>query len=339
MKFVIVSDGLAGFFLANLLVKKNHDVTLVDTGNEPQTPERFRDIGFSFLPNTDTVRRGLSLLEEGFEMPFEIHEHERAPITVEGHDIKPFVGFGESRSVAVQPLSLFNAPSSLSISCAEKMIIENALANHRFKVLPFSEMSSIQIVGNLIERITINGQTDLEADRYIFLNSPHEILPILPPELVGSKTRTRLAKTSSWARLALRLNHAEPLPPVRELVFLLPNQPDAPPCVGQIDESLHCSTWLTFVPTELADDPAYVADTLKDMRKLVKRSFPMSEPQPKETVAVVPRALADLSWIFENQDLMHIADNLVISPRLATQSVGFSQSVEALSRAAISCYH
>ena len=338
MKIAIISDGLAGFMLANVLSKKNHAVTLVDTDNQPKSNEHFRNFDIRFLPNTPAVCNGLSLLEKCFSLSLDIRAVETTPLTIDGGEAKPFVGFGDSRSSAVQPLSFYNATSCLQIDGSKQNLVELSLARDQYKVLPYAELTAIHFNGSRIEKITVNGQTDIDAEYFIYLNSPRELIGVLPQELIGTKTRMRIAKSSSWTQINLQLNHASSSPPpISDLLFLLSNQPEHSPCVGQFQGQ--SSVWTTFIPTELAEDPACVAENLKSIRKLVRKAFPEILPTPQEAVSVNPTAIADIAWVFENKDFMHIAENFAFSPRLAAPSTGFSQSVETLSRASISCYH
>ena len=339
MKIVILSDGLAGFMLAHVLSKKGHVVTLIDTDQGPQTERRFYDFGIHFLPDTPRVRNGLALLEECFGKSFDTQVVQTTPLTFKDGKLEQFIGFGESSSKSIEPLGFFNKPSRLVLNLSDEALVQLAVQKGEFKFLPFSEISAFHFKhstkSSRLEKITINGQTDIEADQFFYLNTPSNMLPLLPQELIGVRARSRLEKSSSWARISLKCVYETPIVSNDALLFLLPNQPDQLPCVGQIEKlgALQLSNWLTFIPGEMVEDAAYVSSGLKEIRKLVRKAFHPLEPAPKESVSVELLAAADLSWIFENDDLMGVAENFHFVPRLAAQSQGLAQSVECVSRA------
>ncbi len=343
MKTAIISDGLAGFMLAHVLTKMGHSVTLIDTNQNPQSESRFCDFGIHFLPNTPLVRHGLTLLENCFETSFDIQAIPAAPFTVEDNKLKNFIGFGEGRSKAVEALSFFNAPSRLAINVRESDLVQLALQTGEFKILPFSELSALKFESlaqnSRIENVTLNGQTDLAADQFIYLNAPQDLLALIPQELLGVRTRSRISKVTSWARVSLKLTHVSPLPEfsgqvLDELIFLMPNQPDHQPCVGQFAPlGTLQSCWQTYILAELAEDTVYVSNSIKEIRKLVRKAFSVPDTTTKESVIVDLLATSDLAWIFDNKEVMNLAENFVFAPRLASQSHGLAQSVECLSRA------
>ncbi len=340
---VIVTDNLSGFIVAHALEKQGFAVTLVDTDNQPRAADRFQRLGVPFYRDTSQFRHGIREISEAIAAldpqfsGIELSEVNLAPQTFIDHELHPFVGFGDSKSTATHSLTHFNHSSRLRLSLTESEIISKLLSQIQFKWISYAEVTGLHFNHNSLEKITINGHQDLAADSFIFLTAPHEWLPVLPHEVLGTRTRTRLAKCHYFSRISLEFTHTQAVSTDENVFILTPNQADHSPCAGQffLQSSptgvQYKSMWETYISSELIEDSEFVAAEIKNVRKLVRKAFPNIEEKPLEIITISPFAHSDLQWTFDQKDLHEVASNLLIYPSLGANSLGFMQCVEAAS--------
>lgn len=340
---VVVADNLSGFIVAHALEKQGFEVTLVDTDNQPRAVDRFQRLGVPYYRDTPHFRHGLRVLSESLRAhdplfsEIEISEVNLAPQTFVDHELHPFVGFGESKSGAIHSLTHFNHSSRLRLSMTEGEIISKLLSQIQFKWISFAEVTGLHFNQNALEKITINGHQDIAADSFIFLTAPREWLPILPSEILGSRTRARLAKCHYFSRISLELTHSMPVSTDENVFILTPNQADHSPCAGQFFmQSWHHglqykSTWETYISSELIEDSEFIAGEIKNIRKLIRKAFANIEEKPSEIITISPYAHSDLQWTFDQKDIHEIGQNVLFYPSLGANSLGFMQCVECAS--------
>jgi hypothetical protein len=334
---IIVSDHLAGFITAQVLHHQGFNVTLVDTDHETRTTDRFQRLGLPFYRNTSQFRHGVRELAEALGEVIDVREADLPPQTVVDHESRAFVGFGESRSPALQALSHYNHAERLLLSKYEGDIVKSLFSKIEFKCLPFAELSAVTLNGSTVENVIISGQQTLTADYYLFLTAQTPWLSMLPVEVLGSRSRTRLGKSHTWTRILIELTHASAARTEENIFILTPNQPDHNPCAGQFFMQstdagvVFKSAWETFISADRIEDAEYVASEIKQLRKLVKRAFPDLAESAPEMLSITPHAYSDLHWVYSQKDMHEMAKNLLVYPALAADSVGFAQSVECAS--------
>jgi hypothetical protein len=340
---VIITDNFSGFIVAHALNSQGFDVTLVDTDNQPRAADRFQRLGVPFYRDTSQFRHGLRMISESlthFDPSFsglELSQIELAPQTFMDHEWHPFVGFGDSKSSALHSLTHFNHSTSVRLPLNESEIVSKLLSQIQFKWISFAEVTGLHFAQNRLEKVTINGSQELAADLFVLMTAPREWLPLLPAEVLGSRTRARLSKGHYFARISLELTHPTAISTDENIVILTPNQVDHNPCAGRFfmqssdNGPQYKSTWETYIPSELVEDSEFVANELKGIRKLVRRAYPSIDEKPTEVITINPFAHSDLQWTYEQQDLREIASNLLILPALGANSLGFMQCVESAS--------
>jgi hypothetical protein len=309
----IISQNQAGYLLASLLEQQGATVALVDTSDGMTSGPK--DLRFRSL---DLDKKNLPLL------------------IIEDSQAKPFVGFGDHASPAVAPLSRYNtdfpAATTWDYSTPEAMGDTRTM-----KVLRYSELTGVEFVGPLVDKIVINGAQALEAERYVFMNTPYELMNWLPQNVLTARVRSRIAKTPAWARVTLQWTHSKPVTEIQNLIVLTPSSAEQDPFIGQFSDAgqspLQHSTWETYVPQELCEDAEHIATVFKTIRRLVRRAFPDIEEKPRETLSVTPFAAADFSWAAETQPFNEIAENFHVASPLLLNSLGFSQCEAAAKQA------
>lgn len=330
----IISDSFAGLILTAQLERDGHSVTLIDTDDCLKTQKLHVEHNLHFYPANHEFKLAIESLNSLLISPIDLTTEDLPPLTFEDGIFKPFVGFGDSKSTAIQPLSRINSSQNYQLSGSLEKKLAELSAHLSAKIYTYSEISQIDFSASRINKLIINGSQEIIADHYIFLNSPREIIGFIPEENLGSRTRSRIMKSPRWARVALELFHEKPLFDGKNLLFLIPNQNDQDPCVGQFLPSQSenaqvpfLSIWETYIYSELSEDAESVANVIKGMRKLIKKAFPELDPKTKEIITVSPHSTADLSWLIEQKEIAKIADNLIMYPCLATPFLGVSQCV------------
>lgn len=338
----IISDDHAGLILASLLERQGHAITLIDTGDNFHRQKYHARHSVPYYPATDEMQAALTAISPLFDQPIVDQKIELPPLTYENGSLKPFVGFGETKSPAVHALSLYNQSERLELNLPLEEKMEDLISALKGKVLTYSELTRFDFTGPSIEKLVINGAQEIFADLFVFMNSPREFIHLLPTDHnhLGVRTRGRIMKTPIWARVTLQMEHTTPLYDGRNLLFLAPGTGDQTPCVGIcLQESSpegtprYLSVWETYIDNDMSEDAEHVSTQIKTMRRLIRRAFPHLEEKPREVLTVTPEAAADFSWIHEQNDIAEIANNLIISPTLASAYPGMARCVHAAYRA------
>ncbi len=339
---LVITDNISGFMAAHYLQLQGHEVTLVDTDNQPRAADRFQRLGCPFYRNTSQFRHGIRTLSDILTSAIEVAEISLEPKTFQDHELRPFVGFGDSKSLATHPLTHFNSSEGLRLSKTENEIVSNLLSAIKFKWISYAEVTALHFNQSTLEKITINGQQDLVADEFLFLTAPRDWLSILPHEVLGSRTRARLSKCHYFSRIALEFTHAAPVSTDENIFILTPTGTEHSPCAGRFLMQSHAgavlykSVWETYLSSDRLEDSEFVAAEIKNIRKMVRKAFPNFDlisqtEKPHEVLTINPFAHSDLQWVYEQKDLHEIAKNMLIYPTLAANSLGFMQSVECFS--------
>ncbi|OFZ19383.1 MAG: hypothetical protein A2Z20_02020 [Bdellovibrionales bacterium RBG_16_40_8] len=331
----IISNSVAGYILAAHLERSGKNVVLVDTGDCRKEQLSHKNIELPFLPAETLVRTAFDGINELLAETITLTERELSPLTVENGKVKPFVGFGDSKSVAIPILSKYNMTSRFEVSADVQQKISTLAGSLNIKIHNYAELKKIELSCERVEKIIIDGDNAVHADDFIFLNSPKELLRLLPESALGARARSRIAKSPCWAKVAFELKHPTPFFDGQNLFFLTPNQAEQNPCVGQFIQSAGASTtcyssiWETYINSDQSEDPEYISAILRNMRKLINRAFIGIDEKLPEVIAVTPYSVADYSWIYEQRTALQPADNIIISPALAAPYSGMLQSILA----------
>lgn len=319
----IICDNLAGFILAAKLERSGHNAILIHTGDgaTASLTSAIDDLdslcGHKADPNNLVV--------------------ESPPLTFEGNTAKPFVGFGESTKSSIQVLSKYSVtqrlrvtpklPHRLSTPINDLINGNGLIGGLKAQRHVYTELGEFKFDGEIISKLTINAGLEISADHFVFMNSPQALLPLLPPELIGSRTRSRIAKTPIFTEIALLLEHPAPLYTGDNLIFLVPGNDQLEPVVGQCLS--HFSIWLTYIKDELREDTEYVSTVIKGMRRQIRKAFSLNEDPTTASLTVTEQASADFAWLGEQKDIELIAKNLSVTPTLSSPFMGTTQHIDA----------
>lgn len=329
--FAVIGDSLASHILAIRLERSGHKVILVHSGDGEWAP-LLKAPMIPFYPAADSLKVAIEELALFCNSSISITNEELPPLTYSEGELKPFIGFGESKNSATQVLSKYNVSQRMHLSPDVASVLTSALQNLKAKKITFSELSELKFEGERVEKLVVHGGQEVIADHYIYMNSPVELLTLVPTELIGSRVRSRISKTPIFAEITVQLDHKTPLFESSNLIFLTPTNEQSEPMVGQCMGTK--SVWQTFILNEYADDPEYVSNVIKSIRRQVKRAFSPSEDPAPTNLTVNSGAVADFSWLNEQKELALIASNLTMTTPLSSPFVSLAQYIDIADSAA-----
>lgn len=367
----IVSDNLAGFILAARLERAGLKTILIHTG-DGSTDSLLKPLlnrqTLSYFPAADALRSALKDLGDlcGQKLFGESHSDSNGDsgshsdvielplLTFTENALKPFVGFGEAKNPAVQILSKYNVTQRLNVTSELPQHLAALLNGIQGQRYNFVELNEFNFDGETIDKLKVNVGQEISADHFVFMNSPQMLLNLLPSELVGARTRSRIAKTPVFTEVALVLEHAAPLLTNENLIFLTQSNDQLEPCVGQclgpyIGQATQPeaggellprfrSVWLTYIKEELCEDAEYVSTVIRNMRRQIRKAFSLSVEPATVFLTVTNQASADFSWLGEQKDIELIAKNLTIVPAFSSRFTGVAQSIDSAAAASAQIY-
>lgn len=332
-KVAIFSDDISGSVLAHILQNHGCSVLHYDLNSSGTSNSLKTEARPYLLPNTELLYTSLQNLSSALNINIDIHTQEVSPQTFKDSTLVPFVGFGESKSAAITPLSEYNYREHIETNPHLQSLIADVTNNSKIKTTPIDEISSIVFDKDKVSSVVISGSQEVLADEYIFLSAPTSWINALPATSLSSRVRGRLAKSSIFARVGIEFQHDEAYYTHMNPIFLLPNQPTDDPCVGQFylsasqNGSVFRSSWETYIAQELCDDTDYLSTSLKNLRKQARRAFPQIGPHLQENIAVIYDAYSDLGWIKDSKDFNELANNIHFAPVLMHKHLGLARCV------------
>lgn len=294
--FVFGSNGSA--ILSALYHQQNgDDVTLFDPGQhfDREQPKFFAP-EISFWPSSEVNFENLGWLEKLVNLNLGGVERDLPPIGFVGNEPTAFIGFGDKKYSSLPAAATWNLSARLIVNDSSEKIYLRMLELFEGPIKDYSEVSKINLSGEGIESVEINGGKELKADHYVFAQDPIQIIKLLPEEGLSSRVRSRIARTPSYARISLALELPESFESEhsQNLMFLLPNQNDQQPTMGLMGSGL--SVWQAFLPSEAAEDPSEMAVVIKNMKKLIGKSIPpLSDYVGEASIHVQREAFAEFN--------------------------------------------
>lgn len=341
-KILIFGNNSSALLSAIAFSKAGHHVDIYDPGQHFQVDSpRYFAPEFSFWPSSEQAFEDLAWLENLLGLSLGGLEVDLPPVTFSGDAVAPFVGFGDKKYSSIPAASVFNRRAHLRINFDERTIYNRLREQCRADIHEFSDISDIRIGADGIESVQINGNKDLSADAYVFCQSPSELIRMAPTDFFASRLLSRLARVHVYSQLTLSVKHPQNfvvphLLDTQGLLFLLPNQNDQEPVIGQITE--HQSVWQAYVSTETAEDAEALATVFRNMRKIVERHIGASSPKfvdelRRASIHMQIETLAE----YPTEEAMEIFkksnNNAILVSPLWSKNHGLSGAVEAVRKA------
>ncbi len=219
------------------------------------------------------------------------------PQVFEKSQFKSFLGFGNHKVDSMDVVSYYCQPHYATFAStpeqawteAENQIIENLFLDQ--------EITDISYHTGKVENITLNGKTILTGQHFHFFDR----LPFLF-EKVGPDTKklaSQMAKLKWFSSVSLIIHHINP-PPFFEVdqLYLLKGAKEQA-CLGvfSLFEGELISRWESFIPAEFTVDPETTGNTLREIKRQVRRAFDPenSKNSDPEHIVIQNHVFSDMS--------------------------------------------
>lgn len=334
--FVFGSNG-ATLISALHFQRLGFEVTIFDGASSfNKSAPRFHSAELNFWPATEQADEVLNFLEEVLHARIDRRQIEVAALTTTAERISEFSGFGDKKYTSIPALSSLNTRAQYDLCLSNEEIFKTALAQFEGEVKAYSQITGIRFGADSIESVQVNGGKDVQADWYVFTHTPAELLDLLPDEVLSSRLRSKMARTPTWGRLALRTQGAlssEALEKWNEsTIFLTPHAADFEPCVGRVmpDSTL----WLSYLNTEFSEDAEKLAGQVRHMRKIIAKAIPELEvPLKSAAISFDKESFAEYDADTIIANLQKSNRNLLIASPLWSAWPGLAGCVAALEMA------
>jgi len=289
---VLVGFNIASIQFAKELHSQNLSFCIVDTkfsGSGPfkEIPSLGQEV-FARVPYNSAL--------DGLSEPDNASVTSGPPLTFEKGEFRSFVGFGKNSIQERDVVDKYCQSHSLSASSTP----EAFWAEVKDNLLPFlfldQKPTDVHFEGPIVTALTLNGNTLLRGQQFYFFGH----LPFLFDK-VGSRAKklaSQFGKASWYSSANLIIHHTlEPKKVELNQLYLLKGSKEQA-CLGQfsrVGNSL-ISRWESFFPAELTPDNEATGACLKEIKRQVKRAFPVEESaQDSEHIIIHEQIFVDLS--------------------------------------------
>lgn len=284
----IIGGNLTGAILARQLCRTGHSVTIIEKQDslvahlKPQVTQNGEmPPGFYKVPHRPESQQALDWISEQLETgPLYEGVLDSSPVTYMNSELKAFLGFGDRRCLSIEGLSYYNTSSWLNVTLPPEDLRQKVVDNLDVEVFVGCEVTDFIVVDEKIQSATINGDHSLFANQFIFCLSPAELLDLVPPQSLSHRLRQRLAKAVAFSQVSLHFSHNQPICAEEKLHFLMGGKDDFEPCLGYFflppkpETNTQHSVWITLIPSEHQEDNEYISNTIRNMKKQIKRAYP-----------------------------------------------------------------
>jgi len=301
--YVVVGSGLSGLIMARALNRITDNVLLLEAQDEfgglnHSVGWQNQEIpnGLRFLPDTELARRGLQFLQVVSGQTMQILSLDCAPLTFETGSLRPFVGFGENPPAFYDELAYFLAPQRLQMDRSPAQWIRDLAEGYTGDFQSRAYVTKYMAAEARLESVMINGQRSLRGQNFVHAGRVQDLQVLLPDSVLNARARQRLTKAKYWTAICLDLVHSEVVSDSLHTHLLNGTTDDEMgPCVGQFlvptasATAPQISQWVSFVDHEDAQESENIANTLKKMKRQIKRASPQAmEKIAFERILIAP---------------------------------------------------
>lgn len=318
---VIVGAGLSGLISAVSLSNQGFDVCLLEGADfagghsrSVYSPLGLIDNGIKFFPDTNSCRQALAKLNELLKSLIEYKIVDNGPITYQGGDFKPFVGFGKDAPEFHHELAYFLEPNRLELTRPIGQVAAELTMFVGDRFLPGSTVTKYLGANGKISSVMVNGQKTIFGREFLHATTPRSLDRLLSEDLLSVKAKQKIAKADYWTILGLDLFHRNQISERTELHLLNGTTADEiGPCVGlfhppvasseaETEDLIQHSQWMTFVSDESGEDPEVTGAVLKKIKRQIKRAYPEAlDNLLSERIIVAPSMETDLGLKFDSK--------------------------------------
>jgi len=344
---VIIGSSLSGLMTAVSLLNDGLDVCVLESaefsGGHSRlvySPIGLIDNGLKFFPHKANSLSALKQLNSILKTPVEFGAVENGPITYQGGDLKPFVGFGKEAPEFHRELNYFLEPQRLELSRSLGQIASELTMTLGDRVHTGSIVTKYLGEAGRMNSVMVNGQKQIYARKFVHAISPKFLATLLSDELLSSRAKQKVAKADYWTVVGLDLFH-EGMVTESTLLHLLngTTQDDIGPCVGLFHSAVpsvknpetlvQLSQWMTFMNEESGEDPEQTGATLKKIKRQIKRAYPQAlDHLISERIWVAPLVEADVELKWDTKGALHGVSNLWVAHGSASAGLNLVGSIE-----------
>lgn len=360
--YAIIGAGLSGVSLANKLAQETSSVALIEAldtfgGNNKKInfPTGPINNGLRFFPATNSTEKALLFIENQLGLSLIKNKLHRPPVTFESGQIKPFLGFGDTSPDFYEELVYFLNEESYELHLQPFEWLKLLFEKFQGEFIPKSYVTKIQVQGERVESLVLNGSKNLKAQNYIFCGSVRDLVKIIP-EGLGAKQKQKLSKAKTWAAICLDLCHSHVVTDLSNIHLLNgTTQDDIGPCVGQFlptlppvnlnEPQMQTSQWMTFVDSAATEDSEIAATALKKIKRQIKRAYPQAlEALQSERISLITNYSHLNDFALQGQQTLPGIENLwigsgqvrseknitgsLLQAELVLSALGFSASID-----------
>jgi hypothetical protein len=314
---------------ARLLELQSYSVKIFDPGNHfnLESPH-FLTPEVAAIPATDYFRECLTGLAKAADTEVQIETNDLSPITWGDNQFEGFLGFGDRKYNSIPALSRHHLNSSWVISPTLNSLFLDALRNFKGETIPFSEVSKLNCSASSIDSVEINGAKTLEADLYVFAQSPREMIPFLPSEFLSERDWTKLNRSPSWSKLTIEVPVTCQDWAANQNCFLLPNSNDFEPWIGLPGQTP--SIWVSYLPEDKTENPEAIGAEIRQLKKLLSKVFPgLDENAPEPGIHLDPEAAGSYAWMESGQKIENSLEKSLFVSEILSDYAGLAASMDS----------
>jgi phytoene dehydrogenase-like protein len=372
----ILGGGLTGLTLAARLEKAGLDYYLIEADEfgglaKGQNAEGIElDYGLKSIPLTGALSENpLVQLKEDLGLNFQIESFSEPPQLFNEKSFSEFVGFGESENrQLLEELGYYALAPRLLVSGGWTSVIQELL-----KLIPENKrvsqahVTKFEIQEDHIISIVLNGETTLQAEKFVCTFSPSKLKELMTPGQISGKVLQRIARTSPLTAISLDLATKQSYSTAKNIFFLREyskTHDEEFYVVGQFisnadpirpTNSQQISTWMTLVDAENMLDDEHGSKVIKQIKKVIGKAFPqLLENVEFERLLVVPEAVGSFNqltleknstlpglnnfWICggKSQNTLQNISTALVTAKIVAERLIKSQSNKEISAPAVS---
>lgn len=302
--YAIIGSGLTGLSIAAALSRETKNIALIEAADVPcgvnkkvNFPTGPMNNGLRVVPDSVLAEKAMRFLSNLIDVNVAADATEEAPITYEGGQFKPFLGFGDTPPAFYEEFSYFTSNKRLELAIEPYEWTQMLFEKFKGDFMPRSYVTKFHQDGERITHVTINGAKTLHAQNFIFAGTVKDLGLLLPEDAISSRARAKLSKNTYWTALCLDICHSKAVTESTATHVLNgTTQDEIGPCVGKFhapvqmeNETLQASQWMTFIEQEVTEDSEVVGMALKKIKRQIKRAYPEALDNLKlERIFVAP---------------------------------------------------
>jgi len=285
---VVIGSGLSGLLVATSLSQHSPNVLLLEGLENYGGLNRPQDgllgptnNGLRFLPDSELAVNAADFVQNLMDLPIGAKSEENPLITYEAGGFRPFLGFGENPPPFYEELLYFLSPKQLSLALQPLQWPQALFNKFKGEFLPRSYVTKFHEDGDSVTAVTINGQKTVRAKHFVYCGPVQDLLVLLPENGLSAKAKQKLSRGKFWTALCLDFLHGQTICQNTAMHVLNgANQDEVGHCVGRFQETqadgTQISQWVTFLEHEDAEDSELVGQTLRKMKRQLKRIYPQA---------------------------------------------------------------